>query len=209
MNRDATLWSAPESERGDRPVLVMLHGWSYDETHLYRLLTSRLPEEIVVASVRARIPEAGGYAWFPSSGNPIGNPQPRVANAATEDVLAWARTLDAPSIGLLGFSQGGAMVHQLMRHAPAFFAYGVSLAGFVVADQLPGDETLAKTRPPVYWGRGENDRVIPGSAVHRTERWLEEHATAEIQVYRGLAHDVAGQEIDDLAAFVARQFAQE
>ncbi|MCU1683014.1 MAG: phospholipase [Amycolatopsis sp.] len=209
MNRDAVLWSAVANERGNRPVLVMLHGWSYDETHLYRRLASHLPEELVVASVRARIPEAGGYAWFPSAGNPIGNPQPRVANAATEDVLAWTRTLDAPSIGLLGFSQGGAMVHQLMRRAPGLFAYGVSLAGFVVADQQPGDATLAKTRPPVYSGRGENDWVIPDTAVDRTERWLKEHATAETQVYSGLDHDVAGQEIDDLAGFVAKQLHQE
>lgn len=208
MNRDAVLWSASEGERGSRPVLVMLHGWSFDETHLYRRLATRLPEEVVVASVRARIPEAGGYAWFPSSGNPIGNPQPQVANAATEDVLAWTRTLEAPSIGLLGFSQGGAMVHQLMRHAPDLFAYGVSLAGFVVDDHQPGDATLAKTRPPVYWGRGENDWVIPDSAVDRTERWLKEHATAKLQVYRGLDHDVAGQEVDDLAAFVAEQNGQ-
>jgi phospholipase/carboxylesterase len=208
MNRDAVLWSAPENERGSRPVLVMLHGWSYDETHLYRRLTPRLPEELVVASIRARIPEAGGYAWFPSSGNPIGNPRPQVANAAAEDVLAWTRTLDAPSIGLLGFSQGGAMVHQLMRHAPESFAYGVSLAGFVVADQQPGDAFLAKSRPPVYWGRGESDRVIPDSAVGRTERWLKEHATAEIEVHRGLDHEVGGQEVDDVAAFVAARIAR-
>ncbi len=209
MNRKAVLWSKSGRERGERPVLVMLHGWSYDETHLYRRLTPRLPEELVVASVRARIPEAGGYAWFPSKGNPIGDPRPEVANAATEDVLAWTSTLDAPSIGLLGFSQGGAMVHQLMRHAPERFAYGVSLAGFVVRDHEPGDTTLAAVRPPVYWGRGEDDWVIPNDAVERTERWLKEHATAEIQVYPGLGHDVAGREIDDLVAFVVDQLAVE
>ncbi|WP_432947500.1 alpha/beta hydrolase [Kribbella sp. CA-253562] len=205
INRDAVLWSETERRRGQRPLLVMLHGWSYDETHLYRRLVPRLPKNIVVASVRARIPEAGGYAWFPSAGNPIGDPQPRVANAATDDVLDWLTTLDTPSIGLLGFSQGGAMVHQLMRHAPDRFAYGVSLAGFVVHDNQPGDSTLARTRPPVYWGRGEQDWVIPDSAIQRTERWLEEHATADITVYPGLGHEVAGQEIDDVATFVAAQ----
>jgi phospholipase/carboxylesterase len=203
INRDAVLWSESEGRHGQRPLLVMLHGWSYDETHLYRQLTPRLPKDLVVASVRARIPEAGGYAWFPSAGNPIGDPRPHVANAATVDVLDWLTTLDNPSIGLLGFSQGGAMVHQLMRHAPERFAYGVSLAGFVVYDNQPGDATLARTRPPVYWGRGEQDRVIPDSAIHRTERWLKEHATADITVYPGLGHEVAGQEIDDVATFVA------
>jgi phospholipase/carboxylesterase len=204
MDRDKVLWSAPEHERAGRPLLVMLHGWSYDETHLYRL-APRLPDDLVIASVRARIAEAGGYAWFPSRGNPIGDPRPSVANAAATDVLSWLDTLVAPSIGLLGFSQGGAMVHQLMRLAPRRFAYGVSLAGFVVRDSQPGDATLAATRPPVYWGRGEQDWVIPETAIARTENWLRQHACAEIHVYPGLDHDVAGAEIDDLTKFVGRQ----
>lgn len=208
MDRDAVLWSASGHARGGRPVLVMLHGWSYDETHLYRLLVPELPRELVVASVRARIPEAGGYAWFPSRGNPIGDPQPAVANAAAEDVLQWILEIAAPSVGLLGFSQGGAMVHQLMRLAPDRFAYGVSLAGFVVRDEQSGDAALAESRPPVYWGRGERDWVIPAAAVQRTEHWLETHATADIQVYRGLGHDVAGREIGDLTEFVTKQIGQ-
>ncbi|MFI5709387.1 alpha/beta hydrolase [Kribbella sp. NPDC051620] len=208
MDRDAVLWSASDHSRADRPVLVMLHGWSYDETHLFRLLVPELPPELVVASIRARIPEAGGYAWFPSRGNPIGDPQPAVANAAAEDVLQWTLGIEAPSIGLLGFSQGGAMVHQLMRLAPDRFAYGVSLAGFVVRDDQPGDVTLAASRPPVYWGRGETDWVIPTAAVQRTEHWLKTHATAETRVYRGLGHDVAGPEIADLIEFVTKQIGQ-
>jgi phospholipase/carboxylesterase len=203
MDRTAVLWSAPERERSDRPLLVMMHGWSYTENHLFRLVR-RLPGKLVVASIRARIAEAGGYAWFPSRGNPIGNPRPDVANAAAEDVLSWLDTLDAPSIGLIGFSQGGAMVHQLMRHAPERFAYGISLAGFVVRDDQPGDATLARTRPPVYWGRGADDGVIPDGALDHTKRWLETHATAETHVYPGLGHEVAGREIDDLATFVGQ-----
>ncbi|MEW2504070.1 MULTISPECIES: dienelactone hydrolase family protein [unclassified Amycolatopsis] len=205
MDRGAVLWSEVESARRSRPLLVMLHGWSYDETHLHRLITPVLPAEVVVASVRARIPEAGGYAWFPSQGNPIGDPRPRVANAAALDVLAWLETVDAPSIGLLGFSQGGAMVHQLMRHAPARFAYGVNLAGFVVRDEQPGDELLSATRPPVLWGRGREDGVIPAAALARTQRWLAGHATVESHVYPGLGHDVRGREIEDVAAFVGEQ----
>ncbi len=48
---------------------------------------------MVVASVRAPYAEAGGYAWFPSRDNPIGTPQPRVANDAAEAVLDWLDTL--------------------------------------------------------------------------------------------------------------------
>jgi phospholipase/carboxylesterase len=205
INPDAVLWSADEHARADRPLLVMMHGWSYDETHLFRL-TPHLPPEVVIASVRARTPEAGGYAWFPSAGNPIGNPRPQVANTAVHEVMTWLDTLPTPSsIGLLGFSQGGAMALQLMRHAPGRFAYAVNLAGFVVADVQPGDHELARSRPPVFWGRGENDGIIPPAALLRTSDWLAEHATADIRVYPRLGHDVAGQEVRDLAGFIAAQ----
>lgn len=128
-----------------------------------------------------------------------------MANAAALDVLSWLETVEAPSIGLLGFSQGAAMAHQLMRLAPHRFAYCVNLAGFVVRDEQPGDESLSGTRPPVYWGRGREDRVIPAGALARTERWLARHATAEVHVYPGLGHDVRGRAIDDVADFVGKQ----
>jgi phospholipase/carboxylesterase len=182
-----------------------MHGWSYDETHLFgfaRLLAG----EMVVASVRAPYAEAGGYAWFPSQGNPIGDPKPSVANDAAEAVLDWLDGLPpTSSTGLLGFSQGGAMVLQLMRHAPERFDYGVQLAGFVVHDFQPGDAVLARTRPPVFWGRGELDGVIPRQAIRRTQAWMAAHTSQENAVYPGLGHDVAGREVTDFAAFVARR----
>jgi hypothetical protein len=51
----------------------------------------------MAASVRAHIPEGSRYAWFLSKGNPIGDPQVQVTNAAPEDVHAWLdsiRTVD-------------------------------------------------------------------------------------------------------------------
>jgi phospholipase/carboxylesterase len=204
LDPDYVLWSAPATQRADRPLIVLLHGWSYDERHLFAF-AHLFPQEMVVASVRAPYAEAGGYAWFPSRGNPIGNPQPRVANDATEAVLDWLNTLPpASSIGLLGFSQGGAMALQLMRRAPARFDYGVQLAGFVVNDAQPGDQVLAHRRPPVFWGRGELDTVIPGQAIVRTRSWMAAHTSQQEVVYPRMGHDVAGREVTDFVAFVAR-----
>ena len=199
------LWSAPGPGWADRPLIVLMHGWSYDERHPFGF-AHLFPSQMVVASVRAPYAEAGGYAWFPSRGNPIGDPQPRVANDAADAVLDWLDTLPTPSsTGLLGFSQGGAMVLQLMRRDPGRFDYGVQLAGFVVGDCQPGDAVLARTRPPVFWGRGELDTVIPRQAIARTQSWMAAHTSAESVVYRSLGHDVAGREVTDFAAFLAWQ----
>ena len=204
LDPDYVLWSAPATQRADRPLIVLLHGWSYDERHLFAF-AHLFPQEMVVASVRAPYAEAGGYAWFPSRGNPIGNPEPRVANDATEAVLDWLNTLPAASsIGLLGFSQGGAMALQLMRRAPARFDYGVQLAGFVVNDAQPGDQVLAHRRPPFFWGRGELDAVIPGQAIVRTRSWMAAHTSQQEVVYPRMGHDVAGREVTDFVSFVAR-----
>ena len=205
LDPECVLWSAPEPKRAGRPLIVAMHGWSYDERQLLEF-AHLFPSDVVVASVRAPYPEAGGYAWFPSQGNPMGDPQPRVANAAAEGVLDWLDTLpSASSIGLLGFSQGGAMVLQLMRHAPERFAYGVQLAGFLVDDSQSGDEVLAHTRPPVFWGRGALDTVIPRQSIGRTQCWMETHTRPEGVVYRGLGHEIAEAEVTDFVAFIARQ----
>jgi phospholipase/carboxylesterase len=202
IDPDAVLWSTRAPAAG-RDLLVMLHGWSYDERHLFAL-RPRLPEQLTIASLRAPIPEAGGYAWFPSSGNPIGNPRPQIANAATEAVLAWYDRLPPyRTVGLLGFSQGGAMVLQMMRHRPVEFAYGAQLGGFVVDDQQPRDPELSRVHPPVFWGRGARDSVIPSSAISRTAQFSSTHLAITGRVYSGLGHDVAGREVTDLARFIS------
>ncbi|WP_285114373.1 dienelactone hydrolase family protein [Leifsonia sp. fls2-241-R2A-40a] len=201
LDPDAVLWSHSKADP-DSDLLIMMHGWSYDERHLFAL-RSRLPQELTIASLRAPIAEAGGYAWFPSSGNPIGDPRPEVANAAVDAALAWYDDLPRfRSVGVMGFSQGGAMALQLMRRRPAEFAYGIQLGGFVVDDAQPGDRQLALTRPPVFWGRGAHDSVIPGSAIRRTAEFSATHLSVDERVYSDLGHDVAGQEVRDLGVFV-------
>jgi phospholipase/carboxylesterase len=203
LDPDAVLWARP-APAAAADLLIMMHGWSYDERHLFAL-RPHLPESLTIASLRAPIPEAGGYAWFPSNGNPIGNPRPPVANAAVDAVLTWYDELPKyRSVGLLGFSQGGAMVLQMMRHRPAEFAYGVQLGGFVVDDEQPGDADLAAHRPTIFWGRGARDSVIPPSAISRTSRFSSTHFSLRERVYSDLGHDVAGQEVTDLTTFVTQ-----
>lgn len=207
IDAEAVLWSAGERDRAGKPLLVLLHGYGSHEGDLFGL-SPYLPLNTAIASLRAPAREAGGYAWFPrGSGaavSPAGNPRAAIADAAASAVLAWLDTLPpAPAIGLLGFSQGAAMALQLMRHAPTRFACAVQLSGFVVAGSLPGDETLFEVRPPVFWGRGTEDTVIPGDAIARTTDWLPSHANLDTRIYEGLSHAVSQRELTDVAAFLA------
>lgn len=201
INAEQVLWSAPESERTGRPLLIMLHGHNSNEGVGFEL-RHRLPPELVLASVRAPMTAAGGYAWFRL------DPVTAVdqATAVARAVLSWLDTLPpAPSVGLLGFSQGAATGLQVLRVAPERFGYAVVLSGFVVPGTAPGDARLAAAPPPVFWGRGDSDPVIPDFLVTLSRSWLREHTRLTEHVYPGLSHFVDDTELTDLSEFLSAQ----
>ena len=201
LDADAVLWSAPESERASRPLLVLLHGYGSHEGDLFGL-SPRLPLEPVIASLRAPLRENGGNAWFSLGPETVGNPDSELANEAADAVLEWLDTLENTSVGLLGFSQGAAVALQLLRRAPERFDAVIALSGFVVAGTEPGDDVLRTTRPPVFWGRGTADRVIPAEGIDRTAQWLPTHATVTERIYEDLGHSVSVAELADINAFL-------
>jgi phospholipase/carboxylesterase len=201
IDPDRVLWSAPESERAGRPLLVMLHGHGSNEQVGFDL-RDRLPGELVIASIRAPLRAGGGYAWFPLDATLALHQIDEVARA----VLDWLADLaPAPSVGILGFSQGAATGIQVMRLAPDRFDYAVVLSGFVVPLPAVGDLHLASARPPVFWGRGDCDGIIPSFLIPLTHSWLAEHSTLTERIYPGLGHYVAAAELADLGDFLAHR----
>lgn len=203
------LWSAPEEERAGRPLLVLLHGYGADERDLFGL-APYFPPEFVVAAVRAPLAPpfpAPGYSWYPIDGL-NGRDATHVTDAASA-FLTWldAAALGAATVGLLGFSQGAAIALQALRLAPDRFAFVVNLSGYVTPGELPRDEDLAERRPPVFWGRGTSDDVIPAPLVAHTIEWLPRHADLSGRVYQGLTHSVSEQELADVRAFLDKQLA--
>src|SRR5699024_5988590 len=93
-------------------------------------------------------------------------------------------------------------VTHLLRHHPELFACGVALSGFTVPGLVGGDQALAEIAPPVYWGRGLADPLIGADAVARTEQFLRRHTTLTSRAFDGLGHGVAGEEIEEVAAFL-------
>ena len=205
IEADAVLWSAAEVDRTGRPLLLIFHGYGSHEGDLFGL-APHLPLQPVIAALRAPLPAGQGWAWFPidDPGNPAATP----VDAAVASVLAWLDGLVVPptSVGLLGFSQGAAMTLQLMRVAPDRFAFAVQLSGFVASGDRVGDDRLAERRPPVFWGRGTADQVIPPSAIDRTQAWLPGHSTLTERIYEGMPHSISQDELGDVVAFLREQY---
>jgi len=210
VDADAVLWSAPADERAGRPVLVLLHGYGSDERDLFALVPF-LPEAFVVAAVRAPLSPpfpTPGWSWYPIEG--LDAPGADAVTTAARSLIAWIDAAVAPAdttIGLLGFSQGAAVALQALRLQPERFAFVVNLAGYVDGGDLPTDELLAEVRPPVFWGRGARDEVIPAARVEHTIQWLPDHVELSGRVYAGLTHSVSQEELDDVRAFLEKQMA--
>jgi len=199
-------WSAPPAERAGRPLLVLLHGYGSDENDLFAL-APLLPPEYVVAAVRAPLSPPSptpGYSWYPIEG--LDERRPDDVTAAAARLVQWVDAAsDAASVGLLGFSQGAAVALQALRLRPDAFAFAVNLSGYATPGALPGDERLAERRPPVFWGRGTHDDVIPAELVDHTVQWLPDHVDLSGRVYTGLTHSVSQPELDDVVVFLRKR----
>jgi len=222
VDDEAVLWSASAADREGRPLLLLLHGYNSNEGDLFGL-APYLPLEPAIASLRAPLYTGYGHAWFPllvdgvelaveaadaaTDGVEL---SVEAADAATDAILAWLDRAapDAGPIGLLGFSQGGAMALELLRRAPGRFAFAVSLAGFALPGDRDGDERMSQLAPHVFWGRGTADGVIPLAAVARTQAWLPAHSTLDERIYEGVGHSVSDRELADVAAYIRARFAR-
>ncbi|MFE1666127.1 alpha/beta hydrolase [Microbacterium sp. P02] len=216
----AVLWSVPDSERAGRPLLVLLHGYGADEHDLFGL-APHLPPEFVLAAVRAPLAPpwpSPGYSWYPIGGasenggsgagprTTLDGRDPDAVTDAASAVLAWVdrAAIGAESVGMLGFSQGAAVAIQALRLAPERFAFVINLSGYASPGLLAGDAQLATRKPPVFWGRGTRDEVIPEFLVEHTVQWLPGHADLSGRVYPGLTHSVSEQELADVRVFLEK-----
>ncbi|EXJ53091.1 alpha/beta hydrolase [Microbacterium sp. MRS-1] len=208
IDDEAVLWSEGPETRAGRPLLLLLHGYGSDERDLFGLAPF-LPDAFVLAAVRAPLAPpfpAPGWSWYPIEG--LDGRSSGAVTAAADALIAWIdRATDAETIGILGFSQGAAVALQALRLQPERFAFVVNLAGYADPSPLPGDEVLAERRPPVFWGRGARDEVIPPAAVAHTVQWLPAHAELSGRVYAGLTHSVSQEELDDVHVFLDKQLA--
>ena len=203
-------WSRPEGERTGH-LLVVLHGYGADENDLFSLCRE-FPERITVASLRAPLGlPTGGYAWFPLTESL--DTDPALLRRVIEATHAWVdeASEEFESVSLLGFSQGMAVATSLLRRDPAGFACTVALSGFVVDPQaqvpeLAGafrpDGEVAAAKPKVFWGRDQDDPVIPEELVAQSHAWLNENVDLMKIVYTGIGHGIGPQEIGHIVEYL-------
>jgi phospholipase/carboxylesterase len=141
------------------PVL-MLHGWSGDETVMW-VLETVLPHPRLIAAPRGLYPlAAGGYQWADGAGglnSSMKDFQEGVqAIRAVVDELAARDDLDPTMLVLMGFSQGAALSFALAQIGDLTPRGLISLAGFIPHGSLDRLRGI-----PVFWGHGNRDQLVP------------------------------------------------
>lgn len=204
LDASAVRWRDADGGRDGSPLLVVMHGLGSHEDDLFAL-APMLPPRLTIASLRAPLPYGGGWAWFAAGGQ--SSTDQRLIDASARGVLDWLDMLPEAfaSVGLLGFSQGGAMALQLLRTAPDRFASAVQLSGFVAAGSHASDGELAARTPriPALQAIGTQDPVIEQAATARTTAWMAAHLDVEVHEY-AMPHTVIAPELDDIVAFLDR-----
>lgn len=217
IDSTAVRWSVPRESvatvLAERPLLIMMHGYGSNEGDLFSL-GQYLPEQFVIASLRAPLKAGPGNAWFAIDYDAENDTLRRDINevtASTHSLIAWIDELEEEvgglgDVALLGFSQGGVMLTQLFRHQPERYAAGVFFASFAVDDTTEGgaerDQALAEVKPPLFWGRDPQDPVITQNLIDFTRRWLPAHFDVDARLYSHVGHSLSLEEIEDAAQFL-------
>ncbi|MCB5274302.1 hypothetical protein BJG92_01832 [Arthrobacter sp. SO5] len=200
------LWSGSEEERAGKPLLLLLHGYGANEQDLFSL-ADMLPAEFAVASLRAPLVSGPGFTWFPLTAS-IDYALDAVKDSAAY-VQDWIDSVKGnhPSVTLLGFSMGMAMATTLLRLRPADYAAVVGLSGFVVdggGDPSFRDAELDRTLP-MFWGRDQQDPVIPADKIEFTMAWVRQHVKLTKVLYTGMWHGINQQEIGHVSEFLTHE----
>jgi len=198
IDPSAVMWSTPVEQRAGKSLLVLLHGLGSHEGDLFQL-SPYLPLDFVIVSPRGPLRSGNGWSWFD-----IAAPRPEPLNRSADEFAEWLATVrgDAASVVLLGFSQGGVLALQTLRRHPELVDSLVLLSAIADETVDPGDPELEVLRPPVFWGRGTLDDVVPAEQVAATRDWLEEHSTLTERIYEDVGHWITDSELGDVHDFL-------
>ncbi|WP_178980127.1 phospholipase [Rothia koreensis] len=206
-------FSRPESERPGTHLVLMLHGYGSHEKDLLGLLPALPQDGFTYAGMRAPDPVPGGgpgYSWFALQGT-FGQhitADVEEAQQAAADVVSWieSNAEGYSDVTLFGFSQGMAVATSVLRHRPDLVRAVVGLSGFVLDAQSDflDDAALSSMSPkvPFFYGRDQEDPVIPSDMVAFNLDWLRDHTQVTKVLYAGMGHGVNNQEMKHVSEFL-------
>jgi phospholipase/carboxylesterase len=151
-------------------------------------------------------PQASRSRWFPYDARAeLDRNEPHLSSAvrAVERVLEQAAAVGIPpeQTVLFGFSQGAAVVTELLCRLPRRLGGVVVLSGGVVGPDErsapPPDTGGSLAGTPVFVGSGDADEYVPVERVRATaDRFRALEGDVTERIYPGLEHGISEAEFD-------------
>lgn len=199
--------------RGGKPeaLIVLLHGYGSNGEDLAGLApywAKALPgAQFLSPNAPEPVPGVpGGYQWFGLGGrDPAGREAGAKRAAETVDRFLDRELtrygLDESRLVLVGFSQGTMMALQVGLRRKAKVAGILGFSGMLVGGERLKDEV--KAAPPILLIHGDQDDMIPVSAMLEAARQLSEAGFgAQWHVSEGIPHSIGPDGLELGGAFL-------
>lgn len=187
-------------------VVLLVHGrGATAESMLPIADVAAMPELCYVA------PQAAGYTWYPQSFMaPTAANEPYLSRALERlatiiaDILAAG--VEAPRLGIVGFSQGACLTSETVLRNPRPYGFvGVLSGGAIGPVGTPRDYTGSLAGASVFLGCSDHDPHIPLARVKETtEVFARMGAEVTERIYPGSSHGINEDEVIHLRAGLAR-----
>lgn len=189
------------------PLVVMLHGYSSNESDLFSF-SSLIPSDYHVVSLQAPLGLGMGYAWFPIhfEENMERWTSPEEAQHAIYYVTSFLtyytekNDVDANNITLLGFSQGAMLSYSVGLAHPNVSAIA-ALSGYL-DPRLVRFDNLNKT---IYVSHGEQDMVVPYAWAAQSVALLKENGYSPTWLSYLQGHGVNQDNLNSLMQWLQEQ----
>ena len=194
------IYLSKASKITNAPLVVMLHGYSSNESDLFSF-ASLIPSDYHVVSLQAPLSLGMGYAWFPIhfEENMERWTSPEEAQHAIDYVTSFLtyytekNDVDANNITLLGFSQGAMLSYSVGLAHPNVSAIA-ALSGYL-DPRLVRFDNLNKT---IYVSHGEQDMVVPYAWAAQSVALLKENGYSPTWLSYPQGHGVNQDNLNSL-----------
>jgi len=192
------------------PLLILLHGVGSNMYDLFGL-APYLDQRFLILSPQAPIPlNSDSFAWFPIlEYDPMNiKIDAAAAEASRLKVIAFVNeAIDfyraAPqNVYLMGFSQGCIMSMSVLLTNPQILTGVVGMSGRILPEIEPIPEKDHFLNFPVLWVHGLNDNVLPISHGRAARDQLVELPINLTYKEYQMAHEVSGESLHDVAAWL-------
>ncbi|PWH11774.1 MAG: hypothetical protein DDG60_16490 [Anaerolineae bacterium] len=159
-------------------ILLMLHGWTGDENSMW-VFARNFPTDYYIIAPRAPYPAPEtGYSWrapAPRGSWPTLDLMRPSAEALLDLLEAFGRAygLDASTVDVIGFSQGGAMTFTLGWLYPQRIRKMGILAGFAPQGAEDRFQPTLLSGKHVFVAHGTQDTMVPLAMAQRTIHLLQ------------------------------------